>query len=302
MLRRRLALADGEQRREARLGGEQVVGERVLPGHAGVVADAEEVAAGVVERPEVHLLHERVGADGEGAGRLEERLEGVRRLGEGVGLLHRGLGSRLRGAVAGQNRPGARRAVVGDARSKVAERPRAVEVGRHGRLEAVVQQPRRERLDFGAGPCCLEGELHGPEARVVGRLGGGRVQRTRGGVERDEALVPRRDAARGRLAQQAGHVRHGRRAEDAFGLGERVGEARERSRVGPRHVGRLEQALLEREQRPGEVARVDRRGRSAAPWSARSRSSTSCRGGRGSARGARRNRACGRCGGPPRCG
>ncbi len=82
---RHVALGDGEEARQARLRGQQVVeGEVGAAGPAGVgqtVADDEELAPGVVEEGEVHAVRERHGAAGDVGEQGGELLSLAARLG-----------------------------------------------------------------------------------------------------------------------------------------------------------------------------------------------------------------------------
>ena len=248
VLGRRLGLGDGQQRGQARLRRQQVVGVAVLPGHPHVVPDAEKVTLGVVERPEVHLGDERIGALGQALGVGEERRERLRCL--------------LQVAVPGHVRAPGEGAP--DAPREGAERPGGVEIGldvgreRRRRGLRARTQPGRERLDLGEGRARLPGEGGGPEVPVGQAAADVAQEPVCVAVDRDEPLVPPVQALRRRLAEPAtqgvGFVAC--RTGEGPHFGERVGEALERARRGPRRIGRFEQSLLEREQRAGEVARV----------------------------------------------
>ena len=168
-------LRDGEQRRQARLRGEQVVGVRVLPRHPGVVADPEEFALGVVERPEVHLAHERIGALGEIAAGSEERREGSTCLSE---------------------RCHVRRRLPGGGRCRIASPARdarLVEVGCHLWRQRLCArgQPRREGLDLSERPGRLRLQDADPVEKITGGLIGALGEVPSLSVQSSEPLVPR---------------------------------------------------------------------------------------------------------------
>ena len=168
-----------------------------------------------------------------------------------------GLGER-RPSFAAEVAVQRRRQSVGEG----AERGTRVEVdGDAGRQRDAVAQPRGDRLHLGDVERGLGHELGRRVPHRLRLLGDGVGERLPGGEQAGDAGVPRRDAAGRPLGQDLGDRVAGvaRRSGRGLGhLGERVAEAVEHAEARPRSLGGLEEPLLERDQRPREVAGVDR--------------------------------------------
>ena len=77
VLLRDVALRDGDEAGQPRLGGEEVVVVSVAAVRGDIVADVEEASSLVVEEGEVHRLEERLGVPGERVEGGEDAARGV---------------------------------------------------------------------------------------------------------------------------------------------------------------------------------------------------------------------------------